>query len=173
MPSSTHVIELGSSDEDQDDMPLPDSSKSIGKSFKSNGKQPAGASKVGLTDAEKEKLEELDGEINSVSAQIISLQEYKTALQSDQAQLKAKQASAAQSSSLAGRIANVQASTSKAATNFLEDTFEWKDALKAKVKKVWNIDGYRSVQEGILNAVVQGRDCVAVMPTGQSICLSL
>ncbi|KAI0699173.1 P-loop containing nucleoside triphosphate hydrolase protein [Cerioporus squamosus] len=44
--------------------------------------------------------------------------------------------------------------------------FEWSGALGAKLKEVFGHDSFRLCQEGICNASMDGRDVVAIMPTG-------
>ncbi|RDX41672.1 ATP-dependent DNA helicase [Lentinus brumalis] len=44
--------------------------------------------------------------------------------------------------------------------------FEWSGALEAKLKEVFGHDSFRLCQEGICNASMDGRDVVAIMPTG-------
>lgn len=118
----------------------------------------------GLTAEEEAQLASLEAEIQSVTDQIASLKIYKSTLLNDRQKLKDKQA---KSVGLAdGKQHRPQIGKQ---TNYLTEKFAWSKSLKAKVKDVWNIDSYRSVQEGILNAVLQGRDCVAIMPTGSYI----
>lgn len=44
--------------------------------------------------------------------------------------------------------------------------FDWSGELKRRMKRIFGFDQFRLCQEGICNASMDGRDCVAVMPTG-------
>lgn len=49
------------------------------------------------------------------------------------------------------------------------------DTPHAVLKKYWGFDGFRSIQEAIINAVLSGTDTLALMPTGggKSICFQV
>ncbi|QRW20085.1 DEAD/DEAH box helicase [Rhizoctonia solani] len=44
--------------------------------------------------------------------------------------------------------------------------FEWTDDVKKRMRAVFGIKEFRLCQEGVVNAVMDGRDVVCVMPTG-------
>ncbi|KAG6899930.1 hypothetical protein C0993_005232 [Termitomyces sp. T159_Od127] len=50
--------------------------------------------------------------------------------------------------------------------DYTRKEFEWTNSLKAKMKDVFGIAGFRLCQEGVCNANMDGRDIVCVMPTG-------
>lgn len=176
--SSVGIIHLDDSDEEKSATTAQVAAAPAPRATSKPSNQPTpiqrapAADVVGLSEAEEAQLARIESEIDSVTAQIVSLQEYKTTLSRDRQKLKTKQAGPLRVGLTAGadgvkRGLSLSSSSSAAKeTNYLTQKFEWMEALKAKVKEVWNIEHYRSVQEGILNAVLQGRDCVAVMPTG-------
>ncbi|KAI0747102.1 P-loop containing nucleoside triphosphate hydrolase protein [Daedaleopsis nitida] len=58
---------------------------------------------------------------------------------------------------------------SKAGTIDYNSEFEWSGALLAKLRSVFGFESFRLCQEGICNANMDGRDIVAIMPTGGSL----
>ncbi|KAI0777314.1 P-loop containing nucleoside triphosphate hydrolase protein [Trametes elegans] len=54
----------------------------------------------------------------------------------------------------------------KATSINYNEEFDWTPALRAKMKDVFKFDSFRLCQEGICNASMDGRDIVAIMPTG-------
>lgn len=50
--------------------------------------------------------------------------------------------------------------------NYQQDAFPWSDQLKAMAKRTFGISKFRLCQEGVINAAMDGRDIVCVMPTG-------
>jgi ATP-dependent DNA helicase Q1 len=49
---------------------------------------------------------------------------------------------------------------------FNSSQFGWSQTLRAKMKQVWGIDTFRLSQEGVCNAMMDGRDVFCLMPTG-------
>lgn len=128
LSSSSRVIDLDSSDNDEPLYVQPTSSRKASSTIKGNG------TSFGLTDEEKQKLEQLESEINSVSNQISTLQEYRDTLQADRQKLKAKHMP------LANLVSHVKdAAASKTTANFLTQKFAWSKLMKKTVKDVWNI----------------------------------
>jgi ATP-dependent DNA helicase Q1 len=50
--------------------------------------------------------------------------------------------------------------------NYQADKFEWSGAIRALLKKEFGLDNFRLCQEGVINAALDVRDIVCVMPTG-------
>jgi len=50
--------------------------------------------------------------------------------------------------------------------NYQTDKFEWSGAIRSLLKKQFGLDNFRLCQEGVINAALDVRDIVCVMPTG-------
>lgn len=50
--------------------------------------------------------------------------------------------------------------------DYQADKFEWSGAIRALLKKQFGLDNFRLCQEGVINAALDVRDIVCVMPTG-------
>jgi hypothetical protein len=50
--------------------------------------------------------------------------------------------------------------------NYQADQFEWSGAIRSLLKKQFGLDNFRLCQEGVINAALDVRDIVCVMPTG-------
>ncbi|KAF8600248.1 ATP-dependent DNA helicase [Ceratobasidium sp. AG-I] len=114
----------------------------------------------------------LDAELNSIDADIQSLQEARRnvllereALQRELAATRTPQQQPSTSSS--SRRTGPGHSTNASGINYADPAgFEWTPELKQRMRKVFNIQDFRLCQEGVVNAVMDGRDVVCVMPTG-------
>ncbi|KAF9556796.1 ATP-dependent DNA helicase [Agrocybe pediades] len=62
-----------------------------------------------------------------------------------------------------GKNGNTQGQTG---IDYPNGNFAWSDALKTRMKAVFNIDDFRLCQRGACNANMDGRDIVCIMPTG-------
>jgi ATP-dependent DNA helicase Q1 len=59
--------------------------------------------------------------------------------------------------------------TSKApknTVNYQTSDFEWSGSILGKMKQVFGLNKFRLCQEGVINAALDDRDIVCVMPTG-------
>lgn len=56
--------------------------------------------------------------------------------------------------------------SSAGSIDYLSSEFPWSSSVKAVMKKTFNIDHFRLCQEGVVNAALDDRDIVCVMPTG-------
>ncbi|KAH6906055.1 ATP-dependent DNA helicase [Coprinopsis sp. MPI-PUGE-AT-0042] len=54
----------------------------------------------------------------------------------------------------------------QATINYTDEPFDWDDALRGRMRKVFGIQDFRHCQKGVCNANMDGRDIVCVMPTG-------
>ena len=50
--------------------------------------------------------------------------------------------------------------------DYSKTDFEWSKEIKALAKDVWKITSFRYAQEAAINASLDGRDLLCVMPTG-------
>lgn len=66
-------------------------------------------------------------------------------------------------SSLESRSNSARSSDS---TDYQTSQFAWTPSIKAQLKKVFGLDSFRLCQEGVINAALDDRDIVCVMPTG-------
>jgi ATP-dependent DNA helicase Q1 len=57
-------------------------------------------------------------------------------------------------------------SSGQSLINYQTDKFEWSGAIRALLKKQFGLDNFRLCQEGVINAALDVRDIVCVMPTG-------
>lgn len=56
--------------------------------------------------------------------------------------------------------------SSKNTINYQTSNFDWSGSILAKMKQVFGLDQFRLCQEGVINAALDQRDIVCVMPTG-------
>jgi ATP-dependent DNA helicase Q1 len=120
---------------------------------------------------------QLDVELSSIDHQIKQLQRLRTTLSSDRSALSARiQArrrivpSGSSSSKLVLAAKKKQATTT---VDYTKSDFAWSGRVKRTMKEVWGIDEFRLCQEAAINASLDGREVVCVMPTGQSAALSV
>lgn len=82
-----------------------------------------------------------------------------------------KQTSSAPSN-LGSRTSSLAASqpfpskASKNTVNYQTSDFEWSGSILGKMKQVFGLNKFRLCQEGVINAALDDRDIVCVMPTG-------
>lgn len=114
------------------------------------------------------KLESLDTEISSVQDQIAELQRLKDSLVRER------------SSVYNGYLATLQrdsgsGSKRKLGVDFTATSFAWSDEIRLAAMQVFGIPSFRFCQEGVINAAMEGRNAVVVMPTGggKSLCYQL
>ncbi|CAE6448446.1 unnamed protein product [Rhizoctonia solani] len=109
-------------------------------------------------------LSSLDAELASIDAEIQALQ------QARQNILKEKEALQRELATRRAPTRAVKNSTSTktaGAINYADQVgFEWTDEVKKRMTTVFGIKEFRLCQEGVVNAVMDGRDVVCVMPTG-------
>jgi ATP-dependent DNA helicase Q1 len=107
----------------------------------------------------------LTHQIEDVRDQIKPLQILLATLQKDRSQLEKQLASLARrplpSSSTAASF-----SSRTVTIDYQTSTFPWSQQLPPLLKRTFNIPSFRLCQEGVVNAAIDGRDIVCVMPTG-------
>ncbi|GAC93199.1 ATP-dependent DNA helicase [Pseudozyma hubeiensis SY62] len=113
------------------------------------------------------KLEDLDAEIDSVQKQIVELQKLKDSVLRERrnvynAYLKSLRPEGSGSSRILG-------------TDYTVSTFSWSDDIRLAAMSVFGIPSFRFCQEAVINAALDGRNAVVVMPTGggKSLCYQL
>ena len=77
------------------------------------------------------------------------------------------------SSITSAKTATTATSKSKKAVDYSDSSqFTWTKKLQATLSNVFGIKKLRLCQEGVLNAVLDGRDVICIMPTGggKSVC---
>ncbi|QRV92276.1 DEAD/DEAH box helicase [Ceratobasidium sp. AG-Ba] len=117
------------------------------------------------------KLSALDAELNSIEAEIQSLQEARRNVLLEREALQKELATTRlpQQTSVAplDRRSTKNYDANAQSINYADPKgFEWTPELKSRLRKVFKIQDFRLCQEGVVNAVMDGRDVVCVMPTG-------
>jgi ATP-dependent DNA helicase Q1 len=121
----------------------------------------------------------LTAEIHSVENDILKLQELKRTLNAELRDVTLELDNLARRRVSAPTTADLYGQSRAGKGNYLENNgnpatinyfsqFDWSGELKRRMKHVFGFDEFRLCQEGICNAFMDGRDCVAVMPTGES-----
>ncbi|KAK4703966.1 hypothetical protein P7C70_g2253, partial [Phenoliferia sp. Uapishka_3] len=124
-----------------------------------------------------EALGKLDQELYELRQQISDLQQLESTLRVDKSDLQLKIATKQRKKSkFAPRtqslVAAKQPKADPRAVNYTKSDFPWSQGIKNKAKEVWGITSFRMCQEGSLNATLDGRDLMVVMPTGNLLPIS-
>ncbi|KPV77044.1 uncharacterized protein RHOBADRAFT_34512, partial [Rhodotorula graminis WP1] len=122
----------------------------------------------GAAPEEHDKLEQLAAELDSLDKQIRNLKKLQAEIHTERDTLLATIASRKSSAAPTRRpgaapVAKVAAS---AVDYTLSDAYSWSREAKELAKDVWGVTAWRMAQEGAINATMDGRDVVTVMPTG-------
>ncbi|VDB87821.1 unnamed protein product [Peniophora sp. CBMAI 1063] len=111
--------------------------------------------------------------LNTLKAQLAALEIERARTDEALAALKRQKAEqTARAEELEGQIAALSSGSEgkgKARANGREDFMterDWTRTLKKKMSEVFDIPGFRLVQEGVCNANMAGRDIICIMPTG-------
>lgn len=125
----------------------------------------------------REKLEELADELESVDEQIRSLQATRQLIIAEQRKLQGQSRPSNNSNehAIASGSSTYSDQRQAGTTNYHTKRFQWSSQLLPRAQKVWKITSFRSVQEAVCNAALDNRDVVCVMPTGggKSLCYQL
>ncbi|PWN18814.1 ATP-dependent DNA helicase [Microstroma glucosiphilum] len=116
----------------------------------------------------QDELDRIDAEITDVNAQIKELQNLKRTLEQERKKV-IHDATSTSNNAAAG------SSRPSGGTDYTQSTFPWSRELLNRAKKTWGIANWRHCQEGVVNAVLDGRDVICIMPTGggKSLCYQL
>ncbi|KAG8698532.1 hypothetical protein FRC11_014363, partial [Ceratobasidium sp. 423] len=110
-------------------------------------------------------LSSLDAELVSIDAEIQALQEARQNILQEKEALQ-RELATTRAPTRAVKNSATSTKTSRA-TNYADPAgFEWTDEVKKRMRSVFGIKDFRLCQEGVVNAVMDGRDVVCVMPTG-------
>lgn len=127
------------------------------------------------------QIAQSEREIAAIDEQIRTLQEAKMHIIEERRKLVAKQRAArvslptpsTSSSMLRTGISSTAASKQAAVVNYGDSSaFKWTARLRDTLLRVFGISELRLCQEGVLNAIMDGRDTICIMPTGggKSVC---
>ncbi|GAA6054988.1 hypothetical protein JCM3770_000480 [Rhodotorula araucariae] len=115
---------------------------------------------------EKDKLEQLAAELESLDSQIRDLRKLQAEVRTERDTLLA---------TVAGRQSGAlkrkgSAALDRPPPNAIDytavGTYSWSSEAKRLAKALWGVSKWRMVQEPAINATMDGRDVVTVMPTG-------
>lgn len=133
-----------------------------------------------LLPPEQDRVKSIDAEIADVDAQIRELQALKQSLQRDRQEVlqtaQARQTDASNSTTATSApLAQSSRALAQGAVDFTTSDWPWSGDLLNRAKRTWGINNWRMCQEGVVNAVLEGRDVVCIMPTGggKSLCYQL
>lgn len=111
---------------------------------------------------------QLEQEMESIDNQIAELEAYKRELEAERKSIlgEISQNEDARCSSMLGVSKSSGARGGGGSVDYNSPTWDWSSEVRRKAKSVWDIDSFRLCQEGVINAVMDLRDCIAIMPTG-------
>ncbi|WWD07841.1 hypothetical protein V865_005947 [Kwoniella europaea PYCC6329] len=163
------------SDDEDDDRPVAQSSGSRPLNGHSGGQRLGGTVKEeGMANIEAREaiqvaLSKLDKEIKDVEAQIRPLQELHTSLTSErrtlESQLRTMNNLPRNTNNNSSSI-TVGNSSNSGLIDYQSSKFEFSTQVSQTLKRVFHLNEFRLCQEGVINAAVDKRDIVCVMPTG-------
>ena len=118
-------------------------------------------------------VEALEAEIRSIDEEIEGLRKLRASLVADRTRLLAATTKAAPASRPQAQLQTLGSSSSSRSAggsgktiDYATSRWPWSSELAAKLKSAWGISSFRPQQEAIINASLDGRDIVVVMPTG-------
>ncbi|WRT64897.1 uncharacterized protein IL334_001836 [Kwoniella shivajii] len=165
-------------DEDDDDIPIAQavSSSKPSNGMKSERMENGGYRLGGRTekvlplDVEAKEalnvaLAKLDREIKDVEAQLRPLQELHSSLSSERRALES-QLLKASSLPKPTIVPSTKASVQSGLIDYQSSNFIFAPQVMQNLKNTFHLNHFRLCQEGVINAAVDGRDIVCVMPTG-------
>lgn len=108
---------------------------------------------------------QLEVELRSVNEQIASLRRLSATLQADRSTLERK-VQARRHAAAPSVAATPKPKPTLAAINYATSKFSWSGQIKKMAKDIWGITSFRLCQEAAINASLDGREVVAILPTG-------
>ncbi|WVQ69090.1 uncharacterized protein L199_007303 [Kwoniella botswanensis] len=163
------------SDDEDDDRPVAQSSGSRPLNGHSGGQRLGGTVKEeGMANMEAREaiqvaLSKLDKEIKDVEAQIRPLQELHTSLTSERRSLETQlrtMNNLPRHTNTDSTLAKVGNASNSGLIDYQSSKFEFSTQVSQTLKRVFHLGDFRLCQEGVINAAVDKRDIVCVMPTG-------
>ena len=137
-------------------------------SIAANGDDPSSDSKEIIYDKRvAAQLEALDVEIDSVQTQIAELQKLKGSLLRERRNVYTGYLKTLESDALGSKR--------KLGLDYTVRSFPWSDSIRLAAMSVFGISSFRFCQEAVINAAMDGRNAMVVMPTGggKSLCYQL
>ncbi|WVO25108.1 uncharacterized protein IAS62_006494 [Cryptococcus decagattii] len=113
-------------------------------------------------DALKTTLAKLDTEIAEVVAQLEPLQALHASLTAERRVLESQLSSRPRNPHTSSSLSSIAANT----IDYQSSHFPFSSAIAATLRNTFNLNKFRLCQEGVINAAVDDRDIVCVMPTG-------
>ena len=121
----------------------------------------------GALPEELDQLEQLAAELDSLDKQIRNLKKLQAEVSAERDTLLATIASRKSSATTRRPGAAPVAKVSSSAVDYtVPGAYSWSREAKKLAKDVWGVTAWRMAQEGAINATMDGRDVVTVMPTG-------
>ncbi|WVN90067.1 uncharacterized protein L203_105302 [Cryptococcus depauperatus CBS 7841] len=111
-------------------------------------------------EAIKTKLSKLDAEIDDVKAQLEPLQSLLASLKAERQVLQKEV------SHLCHVKPDMLPSSAHVRLDYQSSSFPFSDAVLQTLKNVFSLSSFRMCQQGVINAAVDNRDIICVMPTG-------
>lgn len=153
---------------DDDDFEVVSPTLDASRQNSSNSSAANGKQKEVIYDQEvASKLEDLDAEIESVQKQIAELQKLKDSVLRERRNVY--------NTYLKSLRPEGSGSIRKLGTDYTVSTFSWSDDIRLAAMSVFGIPSFRFCQGAVINAALDGRNAVVVMPTGggKSLCYQL
>jgi ATP-dependent DNA helicase Q1 len=100
--------------------------------------------------------------IKDVVAQLKPLQDLHASLQSDRRALESRLANSFRPTKPSG----LSQSSKSSLIDYQSPVFPWSSAILSTLKSTFDLPSFRLCQEGVINAAMDDRDIVCVMPTG-------
>ncbi|WVQ74143.1 hypothetical protein IAR50_003735 [Cryptococcus sp. DSM 104548] len=163
MPSSSSAPIVVSDDSDNDCPPLVAKGKQKAAQKVAEGERRGdtlGDHDLDARDAIKIALAKLDTEIEEVVAQLKPLQALHTSLTAKRRALEQQLAGSSKTSPSHAVV------SSTGSIDYQSSSFPFANAIQQTLKNIFGLSSFRLCQQGVINAAVDDRDIVCVMPTG-------
>lgn len=109
---------------------------------------------------------QLESELSSIDKQIDDLRRLRSTLQSDRTALLNQISSRRPAAPQAALAGSSKLPAKGKVVDYTKSNFPWSQEVLAKAREVWGISEFRLCQEAAINASLDGREVVAVLPTG-------
>nr|XP_018265542.1 ATP-dependent DNA helicase [Kwoniella dejecticola CBS 10117]OBR87700.1 ATP-dependent DNA helicase [Kwoniella dejecticola CBS 10117] len=125
-----------------------------------------GSMDMDAKEALKVAIAKLDKEIKDVEAQLRPLQQLYSSLTADRGSLEAQLSKASSVSKPVNGKTVIGRPAQSGTTNYHNSNFVFSPQTLQKLNSTFGLDSFRLCQEGVINAAMDDRDIVCVMPTG-------